>query len=259
VHPALTMAVAWIPGRNDTLLTLFALAFFIQLRQYVGTKHTKHLILQALFLMCALFTKETAVFIPFVAALFVWALGKKLLDKGNLLLYATWLPLGLVWFVLRSRILDRSQDVRSVGETVSDAVSRLPAYLVYIGKAVLPFNLSVFPSLDNEVIWFGLLAAALIGMLIWFSLKSSSRNTNEVQQTAFHHQLRMMLLGLGWFAVFITPFLLVPKNVNDQVFEHRLYLPMVGLLIVLAHTVLFNGEWKLNKTIIEAPWWELYS
>ena len=58
------------------------------------------------------------------------------------------------------------------------------------------------------------------------------------------------MLGLGWFFIFITPFLLVPKNVNDQVFEHRLYLPMIGFMIFLSQTFLFNGSINLKRVAI---------
>jgi tetratricopeptide (TPR) repeat protein len=49
-------------------------------------------------------------------------------------------------------------------------------------------------------------------------------------------------LGLFWFIVFLIPVLIVPKSLNDQVFEHRLYLPVVGILIMLSQCVPFSGN-----------------
>lgn len=244
VHPALTMAVAWIPGRNDTLLTLFVLAFFINLLGYLRNYDKRHLIWQGLFFAAAVFTKETAVFVPLVATLFLWSLRVPPFGSRSLWVHATWLPVVPVWFVLRMNVLDKSQDARTIGETITDAFGRLPAYLMYLGKALLPLNLSVFPAIYNEPIWFGLIAIVLIAALLWFSYQTLKTKA-EGQRT-----FRLWLLGVGWFLIFISPFLLVPPNVNDQVFEHRLYLPMIGLLILFGHTSLFNGDWNFKRTAI---------
>ena len=38
IHPALTQAVTWVPGRNDSLLALFALASFLAFLRYLDTR-----------------------------------------------------------------------------------------------------------------------------------------------------------------------------------------------------------------------------
>ena len=63
-HPAITQAVAWIPGRNDSLLTLFLVLscyFFIK---YTDTSKFLNLFLYFIFFALALFTKETAIVAP---------------------------------------------------------------------------------------------------------------------------------------------------------------------------------------------------
>jgi len=232
VHPALTMAVAWIPGRNDTLLTLFVLGFFVNLYAYLQQYDKKHLLWQFLFFSGAVFTKETAVFVPAVATLYLWAMRVNPFGTRSLLVHATWVPVVVLWYALRSRVLDTTQDARSWTQVATDAFSRLPAYLVYLGKSFFPFNLSVYPTLINETVWFGIAAVAVLAVLFYFTAA---------------RPYRIWLFGMGWFAVFIAPFLLVPPNVNDQLFEHRLYLPMVGLLVALGHTLVFNGSVKFNR------------
>src|SRR6185312_10297730 len=67
VHPLLNQAVAWIPGRNDSLLTIFILASFISLLKYLKTKKAGLITLHIFFFLLALFTKENAVmFIPLI-------------------------------------------------------------------------------------------------------------------------------------------------------------------------------------------------
>lgn len=44
--------------------------------------------------------------------------------------------------------------------------------------------------------------------------------------------------------MFLIPVLIVPKALNDQVFEHRLYLPLIGILIMLSQAFPFTGDVK---------------
>src|SRR6185437_14346425 len=61
IHPVVDQAVAWIPGRNDTLLAIFVLSSFIFLLKYIETKENKALIWHVVFFGCALFTKENGI------------------------------------------------------------------------------------------------------------------------------------------------------------------------------------------------------
>src|SRR6185312_13912488 len=56
IHPVVDQAVAWIPGRNDTLLAIFVLSSFIFLLKYIETKEFKTLGWHIIFFGCALFT-----------------------------------------------------------------------------------------------------------------------------------------------------------------------------------------------------------
>src|SRR6202020_3196456 len=69
VHPVLSQAVAWLPGRNDVLLGIFIFSFFIFSIRYSREGKLKNLLLSVFFLLLALFTKETAVMGP--VALFI--------------------------------------------------------------------------------------------------------------------------------------------------------------------------------------------
>jgi hypothetical protein len=59
VHPVLTQAVSWIPGRNDSLLTIFTLLSFIFLINYLENRNFWFLFLYFLFFFIALLTKES--------------------------------------------------------------------------------------------------------------------------------------------------------------------------------------------------------
>ncbi len=226
VHPVLSQAVAWIPGRNDTLLAIFVLSFFLFAIDYSNTGKIKDLALSATFLLLAFFTKETAVFAPPAAfILLVFVLNKNWLDKRNLLLYGKWVGCYLVWFLARHLATTASSGIISA-EGFSQALRRLPVVIQYLGKIFFPFNLSVFPTQRDTVYYYGI-AAVIVLTLITFLYKQ--RN------------VKIILGGFGIFMLFLMPALIVPDILNAETFEHRLYLPVMGILLVLSQTILFNN------------------
>ncbi len=227
VHPVLSQAVAWIPGRNDTMLAVFVLAFSLFAIDYSNNGEIKDLSLSAIFLLLAFFTKETTVFAPPAAfILLVFVLNKKWNDKRNLLLYAKWIGCYLVWFVARSMATTASSGIVSA-EGFKEIIRRLPVIVQYLGKIILPFNLSVFPTQQDTVYYYGLPAIVILGAVI---LLYKQRN------------MKVILGGFGVFLLFLMPALLVPDKLNQQTFEHRLYLPMIGMLLLLSQTVLFHNK-----------------
>ena len=243
VHPVLTMAVAWIPGRNDLMLSIFLLSFFLHFFQYIETQKQKHLIWQFIFLMLALLTKESGVFIPFTALLYIFLFRKNILIKRNMLLiYSIWLIELAGWFFLRNHIIDPKQTNQSVSETISTSLERIPALVQYIGKIFLPINLTVYPTVKDTTYLFGIISIAILVILI-----ALNKNRNW----------KMILFGLGWFILFIFPFFFVPKKINDALYEHRLYIPMIGMffltreaLPVLIKTVADSSKYILGAVII---------
>ncbi len=227
VHPVLSQAVAWIPGRNDTLLTIFILAFLIQSITYSQTGNRKNLLLSALFLLLSFFTKETAVFAaPTAFVLLILVLNKKWLDKNNLIQYGVWVGCFLLWFVVRMQATIQSAGV-DAGQAAKDFVHRLPVIIQYTGKIFLPFNLSAFPIQEDTVYYYGIAAIILIVAII---ILNKQRN------------LKTILAGSLIFLLFLLPVLLVPAYLNEQIFEHRLYLPMVGMLLLLSQSVLLQNK-----------------
>lgn len=226
VHPVLSQAVAWIPGRNDTLLAVFVLLFFINSINYTTTGKTNNLALSGLFLLLAFFTKETAVFAaPAAFALLVLYKDTKVQDRSMYPQYIVWVVCFGIWFAARSAATIQSSGIGSA-QAFTDVIHRLPVVLQYLGKIVLPFNLSVFPTQQDTVIYFGIAAHLTLLALILLNQKAN----------------RKAIVGAGAvFLLFLMPALLVPAELNRQTFEHRLYLPIIGILLILPQTLLFNS------------------
>ncbi len=101
-HPALTQAVAWIPGRNDSLLAVFVLACFISFLKFVATPSAKLYVLQLLFFTLALFTKETAIVIAPLALIYYTVIKKeRLFSLAVAMLSVGWIVVAANWHFMR--------------------------------------------------------------------------------------------------------------------------------------------------------------
>ncbi len=235
VHPVLSQAVVWVPGRNDTLLAISSFAFMICAFDFMQSRKVKFLLAQFVFLLAALFTKETAVFIaPALMVVCIAATSMPWKDKRNFLLYGSWLLAIGVWFAVRSMATIKDDPIQ-LAVLAKNFPLRLSLSVQYLGKILLPFNLSVFPMLKETGYVFGAIAIAVLAALIWFS---KSRNN------------ALILAGFIWFFLLLFPLFVLPSALNDQDFEHRLYLPILGILLVLSQTALFQNMKETTMVMV---------
>ncbi len=233
VHPVLSQAVAWIPGRNDMLLVLFFFAGAILVIDYIRKPGWLLFAGQFLFLLLALFTKETGVIIPVILMSFI-LLKYKTNWKRWLPLLISWIVAILTWFFMR-KASAIGKEASAPLDLMHNALPRLPAIIQYLGKIFFPVNQSVYPSLAETTYFWGILALILLTALIILS-KS--------------YKKPLTIIGLGWYILFLIPVLMVPAEKNDQIFEHRLYLPIIGILLILSQSLLFRETVKTEKKFI---------
>lgn len=224
VHPVLTQAIAWIPGRNDSLLTIFALSSFIFFIQYLNRKKINDLVWHMLFFLLAMLTKETAVFIPVVCLSFMYFIRKinfkDIFEEKNIFrVIIPWASITLVWWIVRSLVLAGNKMDLSLWDAFVSMFNKLPNSILFIGKVLLPFNLSVLPSMDDSTLWLGALSVILISLGIFFS---------KTKRKGY------IIFGIIWFFIFLIPTFISPDSGHDlSSLEHRIYLPFIGFLIIL--------------------------
>jgi len=232
VHPVLSQAVVWIPGRNDSMLTTFALASFLYLMQYVETKKWYSIVLHLLFFAMTLYTKESGIILPVLSFGYLILLTRTEI-KNYVIFISGWAAIGFTWLYMRSISIEPIIKP-TASEYVDGFIDRLPLLIHYIGKSFLPFNLSVFPMQADTTIYLGLAATILLAIALFLNKTSNKK---------------MLLFGLGWFVLFLLPAFFVPKGINEQAFEHRLYLPIIGLLILLSETMPYSEKYVPNQKI----------
>ncbi len=234
IHPALVMAVAWVPGRNDILLGIFILAFLLNAVAYLRHGGIKTLAGGGLFLLLALFTKETAVFAPAAALVVIWYVGAGITSKRALAQYLVWVGCIAAWIVVRAQAHLPSLLVSPV-ELFVGAVRQLPVVIQQAGKLLLPVNLSVYPSQQDTVYYWGIIALTLFAAAAYFAKGRGSKR---------------LVAGTLLFIIFLLPTLLVPQRLSVQTYEFRLYLPFMGMLLALSGTALFLHHLQAQRLLI---------
>lgn len=229
VHPLHVLAVALISGRNDPLLAVFALSGLLWLIRFQRTGDRLAFALHVAFFALALFTKESALGLLAVQPLLIsLVLGGDLRAPRSRALAAAWLAVVGVWLALRSVALPQGS---GAGIGLAGLAANLPTLPQYFGKMLLPFNLSLFPTLRDTGHGYGLLAIAITAIAL---ARSASRSWR-----------RLGFAG-AWFLAFLLPSLAVGALPG---FEHRTYLPLIGFLFALGETDLLARanlrSWKV--------------
>jgi tetratricopeptide (TPR) repeat protein len=241
LHPALTQAVAWIPGRNDSLMAVFVFAAWISLLRYDKDGSKRYLACHLLAFAAALFTKETAVVLLALCLYYFFFLSPRANRMAQLkYLAAGWTGIGIAWYWLREAVVAHGPKV-PLPDLVQSFLQNLPASLQYVGKIIIPVHLSVQPIMADTPFVYGVLSALLLAGLVLIS-----KNL----------RVRFVVLGGLWFLGFLLPsFGANPPDVQQVFYEHRSYLPAAGILIILLETTAIRrlGENRRLWLLCGAP------
>ena len=233
VHPVLTQAVAWVPGRNDSLLAIFVLGAFLSFLSFKEKPLLRYYLAYLIFLFGALLTKETAVFLP-ALVIFYWLF----LESKKISVSDKWLfvigsgAIGFFWFLMRRLAL--GGELTNYGSALLGVAGNSPALLVYIGKILFPFNLKTFPILEDSSLVPGVIAVIILSVLLFLSRQK---------------RWPYVVFGVAWFLLFLLPAFIRPTGLPDFL-EHRLYLSFIGFLILVAEIDwVKNLNWQSRRIL----------
>lgn len=238
IHPLTAGTVAFISGRNDSLLAVFIFPALWFLVDFLQTYRRKALFWHLTFFTLALLTKETAMVVPLICAAYaVIFLGIKRIRnnyKQYLYLIIGWAGIFVMWLLIRSAVLNNFIGNSDYHIPLS-IYKNLPVLIPTVGKIFLPFDLSVFPILQDMAMLYGIIALVLL--LTWLIF---SQNKNY----------RLIIFGSAWFGLFLLPTLITPMDTTPNFSESRIYLPMLGFIFIflgMGRIRFFNF---INKKII---------
>ena len=220
LHPVLTQSIAWTSGRNDSLLAIFILPGFLTFHKYLQSGSLKWGLLHLLFFFLALFTKETAVALPLLVLGFMLLFRReRLISLQTLLLIVGWGMVVLNWKIMR--YLAAIYPIASLETAGTVIFSNLWMALFFLGKIFWPFSLA-FAPVPRDMPRTAGVGRALF--LLFLMVLSPGKDW------------RTIIFGLAWFLLFLAPALFyhsVPPYL-PKFYEHRIYVPLIGIVILLA-------------------------
>jgi hypothetical protein len=245
VNPMVTQAVAWIPGRNDSLLTIFTLLSFITLNRFLATKRLHHLGVHLLLFLLSLLTKETALVLPVLFLLFSYLIARlPLFSKDNIRLMIGWLSVIVVWFIMRSWAFAGVQNHGGV-YILSTPVTIIRVIVEVIGKMVVPIGMSTYPTFNTPMLIAGI-SVILLLVIVLLTNKETRRAKS--------------LFALAWMTLFIiigSVVHVVDAEHRFQYLECRVYTSLIGLLIFLAGLFQSNipnlKRWSMRLCFLALP------
>ncbi len=217
VHPVSVSTVAWIPGRNESLLACFFLASWLAFLSWRSGRALGWLAVHLLLLLAALLTKETAVVLIPILWASLWATDDRTPLTRSPEILVGWIAVLALWLVWRS---GATLAPSPPNPGLFDIDRHLLSLLMLSGKALIPLALSPLANPKDSLVWPGLVAMAVVGAAIW---KSDRR--------------RFSLFAAGAFLLLLVPTLVSP---TELLLESRLYLPLACLLLVLAEWLRTN-------------------
>lgn len=248
IHPVQTQAVSYISGMADPLGLFFLLwALYSFLQSYRAQKSIKKQTLWfALATFCfllALFTKENmVVFFPIIIIVSMWLYAKE--KRPSFQPFIKYIALfgvmALGYFILKMTAFNFTEYRGLTGEENIynqnlhiRLVTFLSVLIEYLRLVFLPLDLHyekpyvAYVQFLNEKSWFGILLSALM----LFLLVKFKKYPNS-------------FLGLGIFFAGLLPFTgILP--LNAMFLEHWLYIPMLGVVVLLCSLVSFLIKKKI--------------
>ena len=242
VHPANSEAVNFISARNTLLALCFSLASFLAFLETRG--RGKHLpLLSAFLFFCGLLSKETALMLAGVIAL--WAFvplqggEKRMRLQEGILFLSPYLVSMVLYLLMRYYSLQGIVGTALPADGVLTRLARnyhvIPQYL---GLLLFPVDLTIVHNVPQGGLlhppWFLPAWLSLLTAVVW---TVRSRN-------------RIALFGLSWIVINYAPISNIVPIPSGLMTERFLYMPAIGFFIILG--VLFSWihtHWRSKQAL----------
>lgn len=250
IHPLASEPVCWISGRKDVLFAMFFLSSLLLFLKFTETKGKWLYIFSLMLFAASMLSKPMALSLPLVLILFDKYLNrqinfKTIIEKIPFAVVAVTIFLIPILHKANAPALPDSFSYSfSENYSVSDRILlSVNALLFYPFRFLLPYGLTAyhgFPSLQQGGLplqYFLMPVVLLILIFLLFKYKNVWKE---------------LWFGILFYAITILPVLhLIPYGTNIYLAERYAYIPMLGLVIVLAGYILKNiyAPDKRTKTI----------
>ncbi|MDR1695403.1 MAG: hypothetical protein LBR69_02045 [Endomicrobium sp.] len=248
-HPIALQTVAWIPGRNDSLLLMFFIPCFAFFIDYLRTKDWHFLFLHMLFLLFCLGTKESAVVV--VPLLFLYYfLDKKNYSKLNAGIYVLWTLVLAAFFLVKSAVVPGQFQNMLKSEGSLAFLQNCAGFLDML-SAIVFFRAPSAEHIEIKIIILGIISVLMILFFAFWKADEKLIKQNAFCITAilmffipsfvvmrFFFQANRIYEGFFFILIIIFSFIsrLKDKQKNIAVF-------IISFLIILSSYITFKHEY----------------
>ena len=239
LHPLNTQAVTYIVQRLASLVTLFVLASLVTYFYWRTQQKSAWLIASIVLFVCALFTKQNAIFLPVFIFLCELCFASDKL-KNNLTKTALF---SFILFACIYPFIPELLQKIDLATRETKAISRLDYFntqlyihWVYLQKFLLikPLSLTVDAHIikNESAIYFSYLCHTVILIAAWL----------------FRFRFKLITFSiLFYYLSHLVESSIIP--ITDLAFEHRTYLPNIALCFIFASLIqlVFNKIHKYEK------------
>ena len=233
--PLFANAVCWVPGRGDLLLGLFGITSIASFEKFRRSPNPGWLAVHALSLFLALMSKESAIVLPVLfVALVLLTEGKKALRPRYLPAASAWFTAVVMYLLLRKAAMSPLPSPAMFG--IGPFLGNLRVLPETLGALFWPFDLPVLPGFTPARTLTGLLAAG--GIIAAFAVQRRPGRP-------------MILFGALWFVLLSIPGMMYRHEFGSRAYDylnHRAYLPIAGIFIVLAYAV--PAKWYVKSRVV---------
>ena len=220
-HPLFNQAVIWLPSRGDLLVSLYSLISVIAFIKYSDFKNYTFFFINIFTFFLAVYSKEIALLLPVIFLSYYYLKVKntrKLFTAGNISLIGIWFLIILTYLLMRHNIVKVILNPDQFG--LNPFIHNLPVIPEFLSKFLIPFNLSVLPEYNIISIIIGIV---VIISLLLYVIKFKNDN--------------IIFLYIGWFIILtVTAMFYRHEHLEHgyDYLEHRSYLPLMGIIMLLA-------------------------
>jgi hypothetical protein len=237
-HPLLQDAIAWIPGRTDLLPGVFIIFSFLFWIKWTENPRNTTLAMHCCLGLLGLLSKETMLVFPVLCAIWTWASPASLNGRQWRSWVICWCGIIAAWGLWRTLVLHHSGGSLSQEAGIPLTLLSLtklalasgPLALIYCGKVFWPSHLTAIFTTQSQSLIPGCLSVGGITLSLFFS---RSRNN------------RRIIFAILWCALFLIP----PAMAGIIKHEYRMYIPMMGIIILGLETDLFKPGTRVHSVI----------
>ncbi len=235
VHPVHTEAISYIAGRADSLVLLFMLVSFVFYIKALRQDKIIFYVLMTASYILAIFSKELSLILPFLLLLYHYTFRQKWKLKAILPILAV----HFTYIVMRLTVLSFLFSHIAHKTTYMQRVAGFfIAMTNYIKIMILPLHLHMehgnsFFDFTYPKVWLGIIAViALIALII---------KTRAARNIVF--------FSLVWFLITLAPSSGLLYPINAYMAEHWLYLPSIGIFLLLSKGLMLLYQEKGLKVV----------